>query len=187
MKPFVLLLVFFLMISCSSISTPCYFGVLSLNEHTRSNDSTDLKLQEGYKKHIATETERIERLHFFNSRVSINRKLKAMKEEIRTRTAYVFPSKRIQTKDGREIVSSSTACEIIFMVVIRNGHYLINFSKLSESNKRLQLLNEENVDSITVLQSRNVAALYGFSGRCGVVILHAHDKKLKNELSKLEF
>ncbi|MFK7748756.1 MAG: hypothetical protein AB8B65_10215 [Kordia sp.] len=185
MKPFTYISIVFLLISCSSISTPCYMGVLPFNERARLNDSLNLKLEKVHQKKQLTETENTAQLNLLKSDASIAEKLVAIKNEIQTAASYNFPRRRIKSDNNREYVSFPVECEMIFRLSVKDVVYELNYKLTQNLDKKLQLLTAKNIDSMTVVEGITATALFGSNGSCGVVILHSNNRKLKRKLRKL--
>lgn len=185
MKPFLYLIILFAVISCNSISTPCYMGVLPFAERASFNDSLNLKLEQANKNKSLIETENTAQINFFKSEASIAEKLIALKNEIQIGTNYKFPRKRIKIDNEREYVSFPVECKIVFRLSVKDVLYDLNYKWTQNLDAKLQLLTAKNIDSMTVLEGITATELFGSEGSCGVVILHSNNRKLKRELSKL--
>ncbi len=72
----------------------------------------------------------------------------------------------------------------MFKLIVKSDEYLLDYSEYEYTQKILDLINESNVDKITIYKNDMAGILFGERGKCGVIILYSNKRKLKKKIKK---
>ncbi len=90
--------------------------------------------------------------------------------------------KRVNNINSQKV---NCECKILFILQIKKKMYLLDPNEIDMTPEILNLINEQNIDKITILKGAAALALFGQGAKCGVVLLQSEDRKLKRGVKKL--
>ena len=76
-------------------------------------------------------------------------------------------------------------CKILFVLHVKNKWYVLNPNKYTKTNKILQLVNDKNIDKITIYKGVKAEALFGRDAHCGVIVMQSDNRKLKKQIRQI--
>jgi hypothetical protein len=86
---------------------------------------------------------------------------------------------------GKKIYESNCECKIMFKLIVKSDEYILDFSEFEHTDNILNLINESNVDKITVWKNDMASVLFGQRAKCGGIILYSDNRKLKKKIKNV--
>ncbi|WP_299680616.1 hypothetical protein [uncultured Dokdonia sp.] len=86
----------------------------------------------------------------------------------------------------RTVGKTNFECKIMFILSLQGDLYILDLNESPKTNRVLELINNKNIDGVTVLKKGAIAlALYGAYGKCGVVMLYSDSQRLKRKVKSI--
>ena len=96
--------------------------------------------------------------------------------------------KKVERKSfgsGKKMYESNCECKIMFKLIIKSDEYLLDYSEFEHTDKIMNLINESNVDKITIWKNDMALTLFGERAKCGGIILYSDNRKLKRGIENV--
>jgi len=86
---------------------------------------------------------------------------------------------------GKKIYESNCECKIMFKLIVKSDEYLLDYSEFEHTDKILNLINDSNIEKITVYKNDFAPILFGQRAKCGGIILYSDNRKLKKKIKNV--
>ncbi|MCC1485578.1 hypothetical protein [Winogradskyella immobilis] len=86
---------------------------------------------------------------------------------------------------GKKIYESNCVCKIMFKLIVKSDEYLLDYSEFEHTYEILNLINNSNIEKITVYKNDLAPILFGQRAKCGGIILYSDNRKLKKKIKNV--
>ncbi|MFD0991031.1 hypothetical protein ACFQ1R_13060 [Mariniflexile jejuense] len=86
---------------------------------------------------------------------------------------------------GKKIYESNCECKIMYQLMVKSDKYLLDYSEFEHTDKILNLINNSNIEKITVYKNDLAPILFGQRAKCGGIILYSDNRKLKKKIKNV--